>query len=360
MVPAAYVRLEALPLTANGKLDRNGLPAPEMGAFAARGYEPPLGESEQRLARIWANLLRVERVGRHDNFFELGGHSLLGIRLMFEIRRAFGKPLPLGVLFSQPTLAGLAHHLERGVEAPELISVVPIGARQVGTPIFMVHLIERDLARHLGRRHSIYALTFGLAAAGSDQESRWPQSIEGFAAHYVGQMRLVQPQGPYRLIGHSLGGLIAYEMARLLTEAGDTVEFLGLLDCAPPDPDRRPRRRPLVRIGLNLLRAPPKLLLTRLSEGLQTIPLVRRAKTKFSPPQSSIRFRLHAARSAPYRPKRYSGRVHLFKATILETSIINESPPPYEMSWRGLAEGGLDVRCLPGGTWTSSRTLLQF
>ncbi len=162
-------------------------------------------------------------------------------------------------------------------------------------------------------------------------------------------MRSVQPHGPYRLIGHSLGGVIAYEMARLLMESGETVEFLGLLDCPAPDPDRKPRRRPLAHIGLNLLRTPPKVLFTRLSEGLQTIPLVRRAKTKFSAPQSNIRFRLHAARSTPYRPKRYSGRVHLFKAAIQETSIINESPPPYEMSWRDLVEGGLDIHSLPGG-----------
>ena len=87
MVPAAYVRLETLPLTANGKLDRNTLPAPDSNALAAGGYEPPRGKTEQALARIWADLLRVDRVGRHDNFFELGGHSLLGIRLMFEMRR---------------------------------------------------------------------------------------------------------------------------------------------------------------------------------------------------------------------------------------------------------------------------------
>ena len=226
MVPAAYLALEALPLTANGKLDRQALPAPDMSASAGRGYEPPVGETEERLARIWADLLRLARVGRHDNFFDLGGHSLLGIRLMFEIRKTFGKTLPVGVLFSAPTVVGLAKGLDRGVEAPGLISVAPIVTSLAGPPIFMIHLIERDLARQLGRRHSVYGLAFGLAAAGSGEDADWPQNIESFAQHYIGQMRSVRPLGPYRLFGHSLGGLIAYEMARKLAEAGETVEFL--------------------------------------------------------------------------------------------------------------------------------------
>src|SRR4029077_14102074 len=76
MVPSAYVQLESLPLTANGKLDRKALPSPEGGAAGVRGYEAPVGEIETALAAIWAELLKVKRVGRHDNFFALGGHSL--------------------------------------------------------------------------------------------------------------------------------------------------------------------------------------------------------------------------------------------------------------------------------------------
>src|SRR5205814_8762975 len=88
MVPAAYVRLESLPLTANWKLDRKALPAPEGEAYAVREYEAPRGETEQKLAEIWAELLKVERVGRHDNFFELGGHSLLAVRMVSRLRQA--------------------------------------------------------------------------------------------------------------------------------------------------------------------------------------------------------------------------------------------------------------------------------
>src|SRR5262249_10097892 len=87
MVPAAYVQLEKLPLSPNGKVDRKALPAPEGGAFVARGYEEPVGEIETALAGVWVELLKLERVGRHDNFFELGGHSLLVVRVISRLRK---------------------------------------------------------------------------------------------------------------------------------------------------------------------------------------------------------------------------------------------------------------------------------
>jgi len=107
MVPAAYVRLERMPLTANGKLNRKGLPAPEGDAYAVREYEEPRGETEKKLAEIWAEVLKVERVGRQDNFFELGGHSLLAVSLIERMRRQ-GLQVDVRTLFMTPTLAGLA------------------------------------------------------------------------------------------------------------------------------------------------------------------------------------------------------------------------------------------------------------
>jgi acyl-CoA synthetase (AMP-forming)/AMP-acid ligase II len=111
MVPAAYVRLETLPLTPNGKLDRRALPAPEGGAYASREYESPVGKVEVALAEIWAELLRVERVGRGDNFFELGGHSLLALQVVSRVRQEMDLELALAAVFEAPVLSALAERV---------------------------------------------------------------------------------------------------------------------------------------------------------------------------------------------------------------------------------------------------------
>ena len=107
MVPAAYVGLETFPLTPNGKVDRKALPVPGGDAYSSRGYEAPRGEIEEGLARLWAELLKVDRVGRHDNFFELGGHSLMAVRLVERMRQD-GLQTDVRALFTTSTLAELA------------------------------------------------------------------------------------------------------------------------------------------------------------------------------------------------------------------------------------------------------------
>ncbi|MBB4636053.1 non-ribosomal peptide synthetase [Longimicrobium terrae] len=111
MIPAAFVRLDALPMTPSVKLDRAALPSPEGGAYASREYEPPVNETEEALAEIWAEVLRIDRVGRRDNFFDLGGHSLLAVQVVSRVRQALGVNLPLGELFTRPVLQDLAQEV---------------------------------------------------------------------------------------------------------------------------------------------------------------------------------------------------------------------------------------------------------
>ena len=123
MVPAVYVRMDRMPLTANGKLDRKALPAPGLDAYAAQAYETPQGETERVLAEVWTELLQVERVGRGDNFFVLGGHSLLAARVVTRIRQRLDVAMSVGDLFAQPVLADLAHRLQ-GAARAELPPIV--------------------------------------------------------------------------------------------------------------------------------------------------------------------------------------------------------------------------------------------
>ncbi|SFJ18488.1 amino acid adenylation domain-containing protein, partial [Pseudomonas syringae] len=125
MVPAAYVQLDALPLTANGKLDRKALPVPDAQSLISRGYEAPQGEVEVALAEIWAEVLQVERIGRNDNFFDLGGHSLLAMRMVSQVRLQLGVELPLGELFARGELAAVAAALG-GVARSELTAILPV------------------------------------------------------------------------------------------------------------------------------------------------------------------------------------------------------------------------------------------
>ncbi len=151
MVPAAYVALDSLPLTPNGKLDRAALPVPDDSAVLARTYEAPQGDIETWLARVWAELLNVPRVGRQDNFFELGGHSLLAVSLVAHMRRA-GLCVDVGALFAQPTLAVLARSVVRQDRQPVPANRIAAGCTQI-TPdlLSLVSLAPSDIERIVAR-----------------------------------------------------------------------------------------------------------------------------------------------------------------------------------------------------------------
>ncbi|EGH09040.1 non-ribosomal peptide synthetase SyfB, partial [Pseudomonas amygdali pv. morsprunorum str. M302280] len=124
MVPVAFIELTALPLTANGKLDRRALPEPDHSSLLGLAYEPPQGDIEIALAQIWAEVLQVERVGRHDHFFDMGGHSLLAMRMVSQVRQQLGMELPLGELFALGELAAVAAALA-GAGRSELSLILP-------------------------------------------------------------------------------------------------------------------------------------------------------------------------------------------------------------------------------------------
>jgi aryl carrier-like protein len=151
MVPAAYVRLEKFPLTPNGKLDRKSLPLPEGDAYATRGYEAPQGEIETALASIWAEVLKLDRVGRHDNFFELGGHSLLAVTVIERMRRA-GMQVDVRALFTTPTVAQMSVLVggdSRVVEVPA--NRIPTECESIAPEMLpLVNLRQEEIERVVG------------------------------------------------------------------------------------------------------------------------------------------------------------------------------------------------------------------
>ena len=140
MVPAAFVLLETFPLTPNGKLDRKALPAPEAEAFSTRAYEPPQGELETKLAVIWAEMLNVDRIGRHDNFFDLGGHSLLAVRLMVRLQKIIpGEILPVRSILEAPTIERFAVWLGNQKDTEQQVLVQLRQGNPAQAPFFCAH-----------------------------------------------------------------------------------------------------------------------------------------------------------------------------------------------------------------------------
>ncbi len=229
MVPTVIMKLEQLPLTRNGKLDRKALP--EFDGVNAGTIAQPSSEVEMQLAILFEDLLGVSPVGRDQNFFDLGGHSLLALALLRGVKQQFGQSVSLPAFLQGATIESLGAILRKDYRRSQL---VPIQRRGTKKPLFFVHALGAspwlyaDLARILARDDQPL---FGFQAL-DDQEAELPSylSIEERAATYLAELQQVQPEGPYLLGGYSFGGYVAYEMARQLQQQNQSVAGLFLLD----------------------------------------------------------------------------------------------------------------------------------
>jgi thioesterase domain-containing protein len=230
MVPTRYSILPALPMTPNGKVDHKQLPEPQLEEPTTRASEPR-DDLERMLAGIWKDLLSLPDVGIHDNFFDLGGHSLLAFMLMAKLKTMLGRELPLAALFRAPTIAGLAEELRSAGETA-FSYLVPLRPWGKGRPIYIVHgifgnvLQLAELAKLLHADRPVYA----LQARGADPAQEPHSTIAEMVDAYLDAIRSLQKAGPFAIAGYSFGGLIAFEMARRLSEQGEEVDFLGLLE----------------------------------------------------------------------------------------------------------------------------------
>ena len=233
MIPMAFVVMEELPLTANGKVNKRVLPPPTRKTNAMKAqYVAPRDNLEQIIAGIWSDLLDVDRVGVRDNFFELGGHSLIGIQLFAAIKNQLGKELPLKTLFAAHTVAAQARMIkDQGWSNSwqNLSAIQPEGSK---TPFFAVHVDEANyfIPKAWGTDQPFYAFFH----QGEDGHRILHTEVKDIARHFIQELRQVRPHGPYLLGGYSFGGIIAFEMAQQLSAIGESVPLLALFDTYDP------------------------------------------------------------------------------------------------------------------------------
>ena len=303
MVPAAFVVLAALPLTPNGKLDRRALLPYETRRDAREpSIVPPRDQIELELLTIWEDLLGARPISVRDDFFTLGGHSLLAVRLLARIETHFGRAVPLAALFRGATIEALASALRDGPSGRGQSPLVCLDERGERAPFFCVHAVGgsafafRALAGALGGERPVHA----FQARGLDTDEPPYQDIHEMARDYVAALRAIQPEGPYHLGGWSFGGLVAFEMAWTLEQAGHDVAALILLDSfapsvAPP--------RSLDAVAIHQESAPP----CADEAYLRRVARVHHA---------------HLEAAQRYRPQLYAGVVTLLRASDVQAEVI--------------------------------------
>ncbi len=353
MLPASIVLMSALPLTLNGKVDRQALPNPivgqnEMAAIA------PRDALERQLAQLWETVLGIQPTSITDDFFALGGHSLAAVCLADRIQTTFQQNLPLAVIFQAPTIEQFAAVLrqEKPLPSSALVALQPNGSQ---TPLFLFQGINlyRSLAVHLAPDRPVYGLSIEMM----DNNGMSLTSIKSLAAHYIQEIRTVQPIGPYCLGGVSLGGLVALEVAQQLQANHQAIALLALFDTPAPNAfSLKPLPKRIIGHTNNLLKVGPNYVLRKLAAKLHQVnyKLLKLAnRTSSKTMQYKFVREIYEEMRATYHPQVYSGRIALFLAmdrsdiqdSVFDSALVNIDP---QFGWGNLAQGQLDIYEVPG------------
>jgi len=234
MVPPVFSRLDSIPRTPNGKVDRQALPEPRGSRLEVqRLLVDARDDTELRLLTLWRRLLGHPALGITDDFFAAGGHSLLAVRMASDVAASFGIELPLPRLVEMATVEKLALWLREGDKAPSLSELLLLrdGEAHGEAPVFCICgiFLYRDLARSLRPGRAVHAAFLESELEGLQAGAATPD-VRRMAADYLALVRTVRPHGPYVFVGASFGGVLAYEMAQQARAAGEPVELVGLLD----------------------------------------------------------------------------------------------------------------------------------
>lgn len=308
---------------------------------ADRAGHSSIDQIEQDIAQIWKHALSVEQIQIHDNFFDLGGTSMLAIDVLEELEELFDRDLSLASIFEAPTIQQLAQKI-KACSPSAWYSLAPLQTKGSKPILFGIHVLEyRSLCQHLGSDQPVYGLRYGIAQESIEHVPDLPRQIEALAGHYIQEMRSLQPQGPYFLMGFSLGGRIALEMAQQLIASGQSVGSLIVFDTFLSK-----------RLRWNSF----KQTITKLSE-LELSEIIRRTRAALFPhvqPSPEGAYKAYQAYPLgeshffePYLPKPYPGKVLLFQAQERESGVLRSRETP-EILWKSIALGGLEVHEMPG------------
>jgi enterobactin synthetase component F len=342
MVPAAWVFLDALPLNPNGKIDRKALPAPELSRDSLGiDYVAPRNATEELLAGIWAEVLKIERIGVHDNFFDVGGHSLLAVKLLAKISAELRVVLPQQLIFHAQTIEAMAREMDDLDQRRERPILVPFRTG-IGKPVHMIHAIDGHLFAYLSLIKAIPG-TFpihGIRAAGLAHGEKPIDSVAALARSYVELIGNTVQSQDVTLVGWSFGGLVAFEMARQLALAGRPVRRLIMLDTHLPHPQMKAENEAALQEHFRELSA--------FSQADHQVP-------EDGLPVANERdfevFKAHYAAFLSYVPGQLIGDAHLFRAER-QSDAVNHG----QLSiWSELVSGHVHVHDIAGSHYTILR-----
>ncbi|MBW4891780.1 amino acid adenylation domain-containing protein [Mucilaginibacter sp. HMF5004] len=355
MVPNDFVLLDALPLTANGKIDRSALPNPEINIDTTlSSYLAPRTKLEKLIADIWTTCLKIENIGLHDNFFELGGHSLAAVQVITRIKNETGKRIRLANFFEYPTVEQLAILIENN-KKQILNSLVPIKPEGTKVPLYIVHGNGSTAFKFISFAQQMDAEqpVFGLQAIGIDGFIEPLDNIKDIAASYISEIIAHNPNGPYCLSGYSFGGVMAFEMAQQLMAMGKTVTLLAMFEgYVINNYQLKPgiyktlhrvytRARKFM-FGFYLLAAEPKRTIEYKLETLKIRinQMAGKNLMKENKPDADLEFidkvaKVHQKAVANYQLRPYNGDIHVFRAekrSFYIDDFVNLGWVPYARS----------------------------
>ena len=363
-VPNYFFSLRQLPLLPNGKVDRRALSQRARQGLTAKTKArfDPSDLITLELVRLWRNVLESDSIGVADNFFIFGGDSLAATTMLAAVEKRFGISLPVSSLLEAPTVEKLAELIRRGGCLERDSTLVALQSRGTQPPLYCVPgagsepLEFRPLAAHLGNDQPLFA----FQPQGLDGRSPFQDSVEDMAAYYLASLRRHQSCGPYRLCGHSFGGVVAFEMAQRLIKDGDKVEFLGLLDSYAGE---YPKLKKNLSLGKKLMFKihtlagyPNAVTIRSLTDGMKMriryglINLYLRLNFRSETTRRfHWRFLYHEACVAARRRHKLRPlplKIHLFR--VQHQPAVEFFEPNPLLGWDGMADDGIDVHELPG------------